>query len=99
MRAVIKCLTSGVNILIFFLLYLLGVFLISLKRLDNAELFYGNLTEYIERKKKTGLIYSLFVWVLWYINLCRLFNTKSIFIQMNSSISNNSVWCTNSFNI
>ena len=29
--------------------------------------------------------------VLWHINHCRLFNVKSIFIQINSSISNNSV--------
>ena len=29
--------------------------------------------------------------VLWYINYCRLFNAKSIFIRLNSSISNNSV--------
>ena len=29
--------------------------------------------------------------VLWHINLCRLSNTKSIFIQINNSISNNSV--------
>ena len=34
---------------------------------------------------------NLFVWVLWHINLCWLFNDKSIFIQINSSISNNSV--------
>ena len=33
----------------------------------------------------------LFVWVLWHINLWRLFNAKSIFIRINSSISNNSV--------
>ena len=32
-----------------------------------------------------------FVWVLWHINLCKLFNAKSIFIQIISSISNNSV--------
>ena len=32
----------------------------------------------------------LFVWVLRHINLCRLFNAKSIFIQMHNSISNNS---------
>ena len=37
------------------------------------------------------LSFSLFVWVLWHINYCRLFNTKSIFIQISSSISNNSV--------
>ena len=30
------------------------------------------------------------VWVLWHNNLCRLFNAKSIFVQMNSSISKNS---------
>ena len=34
---------------------------------------------------------SLLVWVLWHINLWRLFNAKSIFIQTNSFISNNSV--------
>ena len=33
----------------------------------------------------------LFGQVLWHINLCRLFNTKSIFMQMISSISNYSV--------
>ena len=30
-------------------------------------------------------------WILWHINLCRLFNAKSIFMQIVSSISNNSV--------
>ena len=30
-------------------------------------------------------------WVLWHINFCRLFNTKSIFMQLVSSISSNSV--------
>ena len=38
---------------------------------------------------------STFGWLvgsfLWHINLCRLFNAKSIFIQIVSSISNNSV--------
>ena len=33
--------------------------------------------------------FGLFVWVLCHVNLCRLFNAKSIFIQINSSISNN----------
>ena len=37
------------------------------------------------------LMFDLFIWALWDINLCRLFNAKSIFIQINSSISNNSV--------
>ena len=35
--------------------------------------------------------YWLVVWVLWHINLCKLFNAKSIFIQIISSISNNLV--------
>ena len=30
-------------------------------------------------------------WVLWHINLCRLFNAKSIFMKVISFISNNSV--------
>ena len=34
---------------------------------------------------------TLVRWVLWHIGLCRLFNDKSIIIQMYSSISNNSV--------
>ena len=33
----------------------------------------------------------LVVWVLWHINLCRLFNAKSILMQIVSSISNNAV--------
>ena len=33
----------------------------------------------------------LVVWVLQHINLCRLFNAKLIFIQIISSILNNSV--------
>ena len=38
------------------------------------------------------LFVCFFIWVLWHINLCRLFNAKLfIFIQMNSSIWNNSV--------
>ena len=31
-----------------------------------------------------------FGWVLWHINHCRLFDAKSIFMQMISSISNSS---------
>ena len=33
----------------------------------------------------------LVVWVLWYINFLKLFNAKSIFIQIISPISNDSV--------
>ena len=38
-----------------------------------------------------GSICSTFVWVLWHINHCRLFNAKSILIQIKSSISNYSL--------
>ena len=30
-------------------------------------------------------------WVLWHMNLCRLFNAKYIFIKIISSVLNNSV--------
>ena len=39
--------------------------------------------------KKPG--HWLVSWVWWHISLCRLFNAKSIFIQIICSISNNSV--------
>ena len=55
-----------------------------------------------KRKEKEILLYKsaiplylvgwLVCWVLWHINLCRLFNAKSTFIQIISSISNNSVY-------
>ena len=37
------------------------------------------------------ILQSFDLFVLWHINLCRLFNAKSIFIKINSSISNYSV--------
>ena len=43
---------------------------------------------YEEKKKKE---YWLVAWDLWHINLCWLFNAKSILIQLISSISNNLV--------
>ena len=42
-------------------------------------------------KKYPGKFVCLSVRVLWDINFCRVFNAKFIFIQTNSSISNNSV--------
>ena len=42
-------------------------------------------------KKELLGITKMVCWILWYINLCRLFNAKSIFMQIFSSISNNSV--------
>ena len=44
--------------------------------------------------KKIGKLSKMAVWVclgLWHINFCRLFNAKSIFIQINRFILNNSV--------
>ena len=41
--------------------------------------------------KQLGAPVCLFLCVLSNMNLCRLFNAKSIFIQINSSISSNSV--------
>ena len=40
-----------------------------------------------KEKKKSWLV----DWVLWYIKLCMVFNAKSIFMQIVSSFSNNSV--------
>ena len=42
-----------------------------------------------ESGKETGLVW--FGLVLWHNNHWRLFNTESIFIHINSSISNNSI--------
>ena len=51
--------------------------------------------EYFERDMHFQIIcfrFGWFVgWVLWHINICWLFNAKSIFMQIVSSISNNSV--------
>ena len=38
-----------------------------------------------------GHSYIACLFGFWHINFCGLFNTKCIFIQINSSISNNSV--------
>ena len=45
----------------------------------------------LQKQNNASITWLLVVWVLWHINLCRLFNAKSIFIKINSSISNNSV--------
>ena len=44
-----------------------------------------------QRKLFSQQVGWLLVWILWHINHCRLFNAKYIFIQIVSSISNNSV--------
>ena len=43
------------------------------------------------QNEKTFVGELVVVWVLWHINFCRLFNAKSILIQIINSISNNSV--------
>ena len=57
---------------------------------EAVRCFDQNVDKIILRLKSKWFV-CLFVWVLWQINICRLFNDKSIFIQINSSISNNSV--------
>ena len=51
--------------------------------------------EYVNYLKEIIISFFYFSWlvdwILWQINLCRLFNAKSIFMQIISSISNNSV--------
>ena len=53
----------------------------------SAKEIYEDMVEILAE----DLLLLLVGWVLWHINLCRLFNAKSIFIQIISSISNNSV--------
>ena len=46
------------------------------------------------RREASGRPHRCFLlvgWVLWHINICSLVNAKSIFMQIVSSISNNSV--------
>ena len=56
----------------------------------NYSIFRGH-QHIFNTRKFIFLFFYLFVWVLWHINLCKFINTKSIFIQINISISNNSV--------
>ena len=55
----------------------------------SSFLFVAGCKRITEGKKKTRI--GWLVGFLWHINLCRLINTKSIFMQIISSISNNSV--------
>ena len=63
--------------------------LVKLQTLSSLSLFFdlGFAVLLLSSLENCWLV----VWVLWHINLCRLFNAKSIFIQIISSISNNSV--------
>ena len=59
--------------------------------LTYMHIYKSELSDKIKLNFFQGAVVSilLVIWVLWHINLCRLFNTKSIFIQIISSISNN----------
>ena len=46
---------------------------------------------FLLNQRRQYFVFRLFVLFLWHINLYRLFNAKSTFIHINSSISNNSV--------
>ena len=62
-------------------------------RLDWSSKWWWEWTgRYHLSEQEVGLF--LFVWVLWHINICRLFNAKSILIQINSSISMPMAWET-----
>ena len=51
-------------------------------------LFKGLCEKKVKMEEAPGWLVG---WILWHINVCRLFKVKSIFIQILSSISNNSV--------
>ena len=59
-----------------------------------VSLWYGGTAKYSTRQVYFFIFIffvNLFVWVLWQINLCWLFNAKSIFKQIISPISNSSI--------
>ena len=60
------------------------------RNLLNAMFHTTSVTK-SKRNKMKEIFISWLVGFLWHINLCRLFDAKSIFIQIISSISNNSV--------
>ena len=68
-----------------------NIFYESCKKIKG---FFSFLSHNFFQKKLNPYQFSF---VLWHINHCRLFNAKSIFIHINSSISNNSVQHKNSF--
>ena len=56
--------------------------------------YNGPRDQFININSVLSIFILLLIWsglVLWHINHCRLFNVKPIFIDINSSISNNSV--------
>ena len=73
--------------------------LIPVLLLDNFPFFRFHFAEFFHCISWVDCN-KLFTCVLWHINHCRLFNVKSIFIQIISSISKNSVkHCLNVKNI
>ena len=68
------------------IIYVLGKFYDRVYECISSCLFkYSDLVY----NSYTNAIVGLFVWVLWHINNCWLFNAKSILIQINSSVSSN----------
>ena len=61
---------------------------ISTEEYDSSNMCPGYDIKHFDGE--APVILDLVSWVLWHITLCRLFNTKSIFIQIINSISNNS---------
>ena len=61
----------------------------STPRLTLRSIAFYHIAVFFNVLKNSGL--NWFGLVLWHINHCRLFNAKSIFIHINSSISKNSV--------
>ena len=61
-------------------------------KLDSKDILQAREANLVNcTKYQSGVGWLLIVWVLWHINHCRLFNAKSIFIEIISSISNKSV--------
>ena len=58
---------------------------------NNTKLNKFNIINKITWFVLVGWLVGWLVGFLWHINLCRLLNAKSIFIQIISSVTNNSV--------
>ena len=58
----------------------------------HAVLFFNGISTFVGYLIPKPYRKAMVGWLgLWHINLCRLYNAKPIFIQINNSISNNSV--------
>ena len=88
----LKTKTSYLNNIFIFLEHFVWPLVEFLKKwFSGLNHFCAQINKDHLRKAGDLVWFGLVVWVLWHINLCRLFNAKCIFIQIVSSISNNSV--------